>query len=99
MPPSPVPLILPHDHSVNSAVMHYMICEDRIMAQPRIPRDLLPSDPRFGCGPSRIRREVVASLSEPGSVMGTSHRQPPVRHMVAAIREELTELYNLPADY
>ena len=31
--------------------------------------------------------------------MGTSHRQPPVRHMVAAIREELTELYNLPADY
>ena len=69
------------------------------MAQPRIPRDLLPSDPRFGCGPSRIRREVVASLSEPGSVMGTSHRQPPVRHVVAAIREELTELYNLPTDY
>ena len=69
------------------------------MAQPMIPRDLLPSDPRFGCGPSRIRREVVASLSEPGSVMGTSHRQPPVRHVVAAIREELTELYNLPTDY
>ncbi len=31
--------------------------------------------------------------------MGTSHRQPPVRHVVAAIREELTELYNLPTDY
>ncbi|PZM50297.1 phosphoserine transaminase, partial [Salmonella enterica subsp. enterica serovar Derby] len=55
---------------MNSAVIHDMICKDRIMAQPRIPRDLLPSDPRFGCGPSRIRREVVASLSEPGSVMG-----------------------------
>ncbi|MCD3034251.1 phosphoserine transaminase, partial [Salmonella enterica subsp. enterica serovar Enteritidis] len=84
---------------MNSAVIHDMICKDRIMAQPRIPRDLLPSDPRFGCGTSRIRREVVASLSEPGSVMGTSHRQPPVRHVVAAIREELTELYNLPTDY
>ncbi|MCA3772899.1 MAG: phosphoserine transaminase, partial [Cutibacterium sp.] len=84
---------------MNSAVIDDMICKDRIMAQPMIPRDLLPSDPRFGCGPSRIRREVVASLSEPGSVMGTSHRQPPVRHVVAAIREELTELYNLPTDY
>ena len=69
------------------------------MAEPRIPNDLLPSDPRFGCGPSRIRREVVASLSEPGSVMGTSHRQPPVRHVVAAIREELSTLYDLPAGY
>ena len=69
------------------------------MAEPRIPSDLLPSDPRFGCGPSRIRREVVASLSEPGSVMGTSHRQPPVRHVVAAIREELSTLYDLPAGY
>lgn len=99
MPPNRVSLILPHDHSMNSAVIDDMICKDRIMAQPMIPRDLLPSDPRFGCGPSRIRREVVASLSEPGSVMGTSHRQPPVRHVVAAIREELTELYNLPTDY
>ncbi|WCC80991.1 phosphoserine transaminase [Cutibacterium equinum] len=69
------------------------------MAQPKIPRDLLPSDPRFGCGPSRIRREVVARLAEPGSVMGTSHRQPPVRHVVAAIREELGALYDLPAGY
>ena len=69
------------------------------MAEPRIPSARLPSGPRFGCGPSRIRREVVASLSEPGSVMGTSPRQPPVRHVVAAIREELSTLYDLPAEY
>ena len=91
--------MLPHGHSVNTSFVSTKICEDRTMAEPRIPNDLLPSDPRFGCGPSRIRREVVASLSEPGSVMGTSHRQPPVRHVVAAIREELSTLYDLPAGY
>ncbi|EGY77969.1 phosphoserine transaminase [Cutibacterium avidum] len=84
---------------MNTSFVSTKICEDRTMAEPRIPSDLLPSDPRFGCGPSRIRREVVASLSEPGSVMGTSHRQPPVRHVVAAIREELSTLYDLPAEY
>ena len=91
--------MLPHGHSVNTSFVSTKICEDRTMAEPRIPSDLLPSDPRFGCGPSRIRREVVASLSEPGSVMGTSHRQPPVRHVVAAIREELSTLSDLPAEY
>lgn len=69
------------------------------MAQLRIPSDLLPADPRFGSGPSRVRREVLESLAAPGSVMGTSHRQPPVKHLVAAIREAVAELYQAPSGH
>ncbi len=69
------------------------------MSELKIPVDLLPADPRFGSGPSRIRREVVASLSAPGSVLGTSHRKPPVKNIVHSIRTGLAELYRLPAGY
>ena len=43
--------------------------------------DLLPSDGRFGCGPSKVRPEQLQSLVDIGaSVMGTSHRQAPVKN-------------------
>ena len=45
-----------------------------------IPAAIRPSDGRFGCGPSKVRPEQLASLaSEGAAVMGTSHRQKPVR--------------------
>lgn len=69
------------------------------MSELIIPPELLPADARFGSGPSRIRREVLQSLSEPGSVMGTSHRKPPVRSLVSSIRSGLSELYHLPEGY
>jgi phosphoserine aminotransferase len=65
-----------------------------------IPVDLKPADGRFGSGPSRVRAEALASLAtEGGSVMGTSHRQQPVRALVAEIRAGLKELFAAPEGY
>jgi phosphoserine aminotransferase len=63
----------------------------------RIPTDLLPSDGRFGCGPSRVRPEAVAALADEASTyLGTSHRQPRVKNVVASLREGLADLFSLP---
>ncbi len=65
-----------------------------------VPPGLLPADGRFGCGPSKIRPEQVAALAGPGAaVLGTSHRQGPVRGLVQRIREGLEDLFSLPAGY
>lgn len=64
-----------------------------------IPSDILPRDGRFGSGPSKIRPEQVTRLIDSGSVLGTSHRKPPVRNMVKRIQEGLTELFQLPDGY
>ena len=65
-----------------------------------IPNDLLPSDGRFGCGPSKVRPEQLQYLVDTGSsVFGTSHRQAPVKNVVGAIREGLTQLFSLPEGY
>jgi phosphoserine aminotransferase len=65
-----------------------------------IPADLLPSDGRFGCGPSKIRPEAVRALAGEGtSYLGTSHRQPAVRSVVGRVRAGLRELFALPDDY
>src|SRR3954453_12579947 len=65
-----------------------------------IPRDLKPADGRFGCGPSKVRPEVLASLaSEGAAVMGTSHRQQPVKALIGRVREGLSELLGLPDGY
>ncbi|MCU1394142.1 MAG: serC [Ilumatobacteraceae bacterium] len=62
-----------------------------------IPANLLPADGRFGCGPSKIRPAQVAALAAAStSVLGTSHRQAPVKNMVGRIRSGLTELFGLP---
>jgi len=63
----------------------------------RIPADLLPSDGRFGCGPSKVRAEQIdAVVSRAASVMGTSHRQSPVKNIVGSVREGLVSLFGLP---
>ena len=65
-----------------------------------IPRDLLPGDGRFGCGPSKVRPEQVARLGEIGaSILGTSHRQAPVKNLVGQIRSGLRDLFSLPEGY
>ncbi len=63
----------------------------------RIPANLLPSDGRFGSGPSKIRSEAVAALAAHGqSYLGTSHRQAGVRSVVGGIRSGLRSLFSLP---
>ena len=66
-----------------------------------IPDNLKPKDGRFGCGPSKIRPEALASLTAPGSnyILGTSHRQKPVKNVVKSVREGLNSLFSLPQGY
>ncbi len=65
-----------------------------------LPPSLLPADGRFGSGPSKVRHEHVERLVETGStLLGTSHRQQPVRAMVGRIRAGLSELFSLPDGY
>ncbi|EIF00598.1 phosphoserine transaminase [Saccharomonospora glauca] len=65
-----------------------------------LPADLKPSDGRFGCGPSKVRPEQLANLAKDGaSVLGTSHRQKPVKSLVGRVRAGLTELFGLPEGY
>lgn len=65
-----------------------------------IPRDLLPVDGRFGCGPSKVRPEQVAALAGIGAqLLGTSHRQAPIKNMVGRVRTGLSELFELPDGY
>ena len=68
--------------------------------QIQIPADLLPSDGRFGCGPSKVRPEAVAALVEAApDYLGTSHRQARVLFEVGALRNGLAELFALPDGY
>jgi phosphoserine aminotransferase len=65
-----------------------------------IPADLLPADGRFGSGPTKVRDAQVETLAAAGrSLLGTSHRQAPVRNVVQRIREGLAMLFGLPDDY
>jgi phosphoserine aminotransferase len=65
----------------------------------QIPAELKPADGRFGCGPSKVRPEALAALAEQTELMGTSHRQAPVRDLVARVRDGLGDLFALPDGY
>ncbi|MFI7440911.1 phosphoserine transaminase [Nonomuraea indica] len=70
------------------------------MADIVIPADIKPADGRFGCGPSKVRTEQLAALASSGaSVMGTSHRQKPVKSLVGRVRAGLADLFSLPEGY
>ncbi|EHN12247.1 Phosphoserine aminotransferase [Patulibacter medicamentivorans] len=69
-----------------------------------LPDDLKPADGRFGCGPSKVRPEQLAALARSGAgggadLMGTSHRQAPVKDLVGRVRSGLSELFSLPEGY
>ena len=66
----------------------------------QIPTDILPADGRFGSGPSKVRDAQVAALAAAGrSLLGTSHRQAPVRDVVRRVRAGLADLFDLPDGY
>jgi phosphoserine aminotransferase len=65
-----------------------------------IPAELLPGDGRFGSGPSKVRPEQVQYLASIATtVLGTSHRQKPVKDLVHRVRSGLSELFALPDGY
>ncbi len=67
------------------------------MTDVQIPADLLPRDGRFGAGPSKIQTSHLDALAATGaSLMGTSHRQAPVRDTVGRVRDGLAALFSLP---
>jgi phosphoserine aminotransferase len=66
----------------------------------KIPDQLKPADGRFGSGPSRVRRAQLDYVAGPGAALiGTSHRQKPVRELVGRIRAGIAELLRLPDGY
>lgn len=66
----------------------------------KIPAHLLPADGRFGSGPSLIRQQQLDDLATRGrNVLGTSHRQAPVKQLVAQLREGLATLFRIPDGY
>jgi phosphoserine aminotransferase len=65
-----------------------------------IPQHLLPIDGRFGCGPSKVRPQQVLALAKANAhLLGSSHRQPPVKHLVGSVRQGLKELFGLPKEW
>ena len=64
-----------------------------------IPAELKPADGRFGAGPSKVRAEQLEALVSIQGVMGTSHRQKPVKAQVARVRAGLRQLFDLPEGY
>lgn len=67
---------------------------------PTLPSTLIPADPRFGCGPSKVRPAQLNAIVNTGAdVIGTSHRQPAVKNIVGSIREGLSSLFSLPDGY
>jgi phosphoserine aminotransferase len=88
MLPERIPVSLPR-----SAAWHPELVNTEIV----IPHTLLPSDGRFGCGPSKVRpQQVDALVAGATTVLGTSHRKPPVKRLVGSIRSGLGELFSLP---
>lgn len=70
------------------------------MAEIQIPADIKPADGRFGSGPSKVRPEALSALAATGtSLMGTSHRQAPVKDLVGRVRDGIRELFSLPEGY
>src|SRR5690625_24369 len=65
-----------------------------------IPENLKPADGRFGAGPSKVSAKLSQAVAAAGSdLLGTSHRQPPVRNLVASVQEGITQLFSAPEDY
>ncbi|MDJ1138483.1 phosphoserine transaminase [Streptomyces iconiensis] len=70
------------------------------MADLQIPADIKPADGRFGSGPSKVRTEALSALAATGSsLLGTSHRQAPVKNLVGKVRDGVRSLFGLPEGY
>ena len=70
------------------------------MSHVLLPREILPADGRFGCGPSKVRPAQLEALTGPAAaILGTSHRQAPVKDLVGRVRAGLGELLRLPNGY
>jgi phosphoserine aminotransferase len=68
--------------------------------QLKVPNNLIPSDPRFGVGPSKIPASFLKNLMDTGvELLGTSHRKPAVKNLVKEIHDGFREYFKLPDDF
>ena len=66
----------------------------------QVPKNLIPSDPRFGVGPSLVPISSLEKLLATGAeLIGTSHRKPAVQNLCREVQEGLRTYFNLPGDY
>ena len=66
----------------------------------QLPTELLPADGRFGAGPSKVSTAHLDALAATGkTLMGTSHRQAPVKNLVGRVRDGLSTFFDLPEGY
>src|SRR5690349_6516902 len=66
----------------------------------QVPEALLPLDGRFCSGPSKVRQAQADAVAAAGTtLLGTSHRQAPVKNLVGRVLGGLRALYDLPEDY
>ncbi|MBL6989756.1 MAG: phosphoserine transaminase [Bacteriovoracaceae bacterium] len=66
----------------------------------KTPEELIPSDPRFGCGPSLIPVEFVEKLVATNMhLLGTSHRKSAIKNLVKEVQEGLRSYFKVPANY
>ena len=65
----------------------------------QIPGDLLPADGRFGCGPAKVRSAQLDHLVANANLLGTSHRQAPVKDLVGRVRAGVARLFDVPEGY
>ena len=66
----------------------------------KAPQNLIPSDPRFGSGPSLIPVAFIEELLKTGvDFLGTSHRKPAVKNVVKEMQDGLREYFKVPKDY
>ncbi|WP_108248714.1 phosphoserine transaminase [Planctomonas deserti] len=69
------------------------------MPEITIPTSLLPADGRFGSGPTKVRQEQLDHLMASREILGTSHRQAPVKDLVGRVRSGIADLFRLPEGY
>jgi len=68
-------------------------------AEITLPSELLPADGRFGAGPSKVRPEQLQALQDAAGLLGTSHRQAPVKDLVGRVRRGVADLFSAPEGY
>ena len=65
-----------------------------------VPSNLLPVDGRFCSGPSKVRPAQAQAVADAATtLLGTSHRQAPVKNLVGRVRDGLSQLFQLPDGY
>lgn len=76
-----------------------MTAQPRTPAEIVLPAELLPADGRFGAGPSKVRPVQLQAVLDAAPLMGTSHRQKPVKDLVGRVRSGVAELLSAPEGY